>query len=67
VIGGGVSANSYLMKNLEELAQKFDIKFLGSSRALATDNAVMIGVAGFFAKPKPLSSIKATGNLPIER
>ena len=66
VVGGGVSANAYIMKNLEKLALKFDVKFLGSSPALATDNAVMIGVAGYFARPSPLSKIKATGNLPIE-
>lgn len=67
VIGGGVSANTYIIKNLEALAKEQKVKFLYSSRALATDNAVMIGVAGFFAKPKPLSKIIATGNLPIEK
>jgi N6-L-threonylcarbamoyladenine synthase len=67
VIGGGVSANTYIMQNLEKLAKESGVKFLGSSRALATDNAVMIGVAGFFAKPKLLSKIKAVGNLPIEK
>jgi len=48
-VGGGVSANAYIMKNLETLAKNHKIKFIGSSHALATDNAVMIGVAGFFA------------------
>ncbi len=66
VIGGGVSANTYIIKNLEALAKNSKIKFLYSSKKLATDNAVMIGVAGFFAKPKALSQIKAVGNLPIE-
>ena len=67
VVGGGVSANTYIMKNLKKLAEKFNIKFLGSSKALATDNAVMIGVAGLYTKAKPLGKIRAVGNLPIEK
>ncbi|MES2059416.1 MAG: tRNA (adenosine(37)-N6)-threonylcarbamoyltransferase complex transferase subunit TsaD [Patescibacteria group bacterium] len=67
VVGGGVSANVYIMQNLEALAKESGVKFLGSSRALATDNAVMIGVAGYFTKAKSLGSIKANGNLPIEK
>lgn len=65
IVGGGVSANTYIKKHLEKLAKSVDIKFLASSKSLATDNAVMIGIAGFFAKPKPLSKIKALGNLEI--
>lgn len=65
VVGGGVSANTYIKKHLEKLAKTMGIKFLSSSKTLATDNAVMIAVAGFFAKPKPLVKIKAEGNLGI--
>ncbi len=65
VVGGGVSANKYIAKNLKNLAKAYGIDFVLSSKNLATDNAVMIGVAGFFAKPKPLSKIKAEGNLRI--
>ncbi len=65
IVGGGVSANTYIKKNLEKLAKEKKITYLPSTKALATDNAVMIGVAGFFAKPKPISKIKAEGNLSI--
>ena len=67
VIGGGVSANTYIRKNLEKLAKKHDTQFLASSKTLATDNAIMIGVAGFFGKTKHISKIKAQGNLKIEK
>lgn len=65
IVGGGVSANTYIKKNLEKLAKEKKVAFLPSSKNLATDNAVMIGVAGFFAKPKPISKLKAEGNLGI--
>lgn len=65
VVGGGVSANTYIKKHLEKLAKTMGIKFVSSSKSLATDNAVMIAVAGFFAKPKPLVKIKAEGSLSI--
>ncbi len=65
IVGGGVSANTYIKKNLEKLAKEKKVTYLPSTKALATDNAVMIGVAGFFAKPKPISKIKAEGNLSI--
>ena len=65
IVGGGVSANTYIKENLEILAKEKKVAYLPSSKALATDNAVMIAVAGFFAKPKPISKIKAEGNLSI--
>lgn len=65
VVGGGVSANTYIKKHLEILAKKEKVKILVSSKSLATDNAVMIAVAGFFAKEKPISKIKAEGNLSL--
>ncbi len=65
VVGGGVSANTYIKKHLEILAKKEKVKILVSSKTLATDNAVMIAVAGFFAKEKPISKIKAEGNLSL--
>ncbi len=65
VVGGGVSANTYIKKHLEILAKKEKVKILVSSKSLATDNAVMTAVAGFFAKEKPISKIKAEGNLSL--
>jgi N6-L-threonylcarbamoyladenine synthase len=67
LIGGGVSANTYIKKHLEKLAKENGVAFLASSKTLATDNAIMIGVAGYFAKPKVLGSIKAEGNLELTK
>lgn len=63
VLGGGVSANDYIKKSLEVLAKANKLKFICASKALATDNAVMIAIAGFYSKTKPLSKIKANGTL----
>jgi N6-L-threonylcarbamoyladenine synthase len=65
IVGGGVSANTYIKEHLKNLAEEKEVAYLPSSKELATDNAVMIAVAGFFAKPKPISKIKAEGNLSI--
>lgn len=67
IIGGGVSANTYIKASLKNLAKESGIKFLASSKNLATDNAVMIGVAGYYTKTKPLGLIKAKGNLSLTR
>ncbi len=65
LIGGGVSANTYIKKEMESLAKEHGVKFLASSKSLATDNAVMIGVAGYFAKPVNITKLKANGNLAL--
>ncbi len=65
LVGGGVSANVYIKSALAKLAKEHGVKFLSSSKSLATDNAVMIGVAGYFAKPKAIKGIKAQGNLGL--
>ncbi len=65
VIGGGVSANTYIKSAIQNLAKEFKVNFVASSKSLATDNAIMIGVAGYYAKPKPISKIKAEGNLEL--
>lgn len=65
IIGGGVSANTYIKSALLKLAKEYGVEFLASSKKLATDNAIMIGVAGYYAKTRPLGMIKAEGNLPL--
>ncbi len=45
-IGGGVAANSNLRSRIESLAQEFSIRALVPDKAMCTDNAVMIAVAG---------------------
>lgn len=44
-IGGGVAANSYLRKRIEELAELYSIRALIPDRKMCTDNAAMIAVA----------------------
>lgn len=65
-VGGGVSANEHLQRTLAEIQ---DVSVSFPPRELTGDNAVMIGVAGFykalegnFATPE---SIVATGTLSL--
>lgn len=72
VVGGGVSANTYIRKRLSEALAKADasVQLLVPPPALATDNALMIALAGYFhalnnefADAKNLS---AQGNLKLD-
>ena len=72
IVGGGVSANTYLqevMKNkIKENKLKTKVHF--PSKQLTGDNALMIAIAGYYqAKNKKfvknLNSIKAEGNLSL--
>jgi len=72
IVGGGVSANTYLqeiMKNkIKENKLKTKIHF--PSKSLTGDNALMIAIAGYYqAKNKKfvknINSIKAEGNLSL--
>lgn len=66
-VGGGVSANKELSRRLIEEAKVEDLEVIFPTRALTTDNAIMIGIAGYFAKPVPLKSKKliAQGNMQL--
>ena len=67
ILGGGVSANKELRKQFIKNC-KLKIKncnFLVPSKNLCTDNAAMIGIAGYFGKPKDQRRIKADANLRI--
>ncbi len=48
IIAGGVSANSGLRQKMKEEIEKLNIKFTVPSLKNCTDNAAMIGVAGYF-------------------
>ncbi len=48
-IAGGVASNSSLRKNLQEACAKEGIQFYHPSPIYCTDNAAMIGVAGYYA------------------
>lgn len=75
VVGGGVSANEYIRERLAEGIKEYGLstKLLVPPRALATDNALMIALAGYFRAIKSppaggfvdLNSIRASGNLKL--
>ncbi len=47
-IAGGVSANSYLRERLQQMAQKHHWKAFIPQFQFCTDNAAMVGIAGYF-------------------
>lgn len=71
ILGGGVSANKELRKQFQQRIQKekLSFRFQVPSFKFCTDNAVMIGIAGYFnrlkKKTKPWQKIKADANLRI--
>jgi N6-L-threonylcarbamoyladenine synthase len=70
IIGGGVIANSEIRKAFKKLAEEKNINLLIPEMSLTTDNAVMIGIAGYFrALENPKGSgperITANGNLRL--
>jgi N6-L-threonylcarbamoyladenine synthase len=72
IVGGGVIANSFIRAAFEHLVSKYpDISLRIPRIELATDNAVMIAMAGYISHlsgrpvPKESASIKAEGNLRL--
>ncbi len=73
IMAGGVSANTRLREKMKSLSEKFEIPLKMPEKELATDNAIMIGIAGFIRAEKtegePSSSpsvpISAQGNLSL--
>lgn len=67
IIGGGVSANTHIRKEIKKNIKIKEIIF--PDKKLSTDNAIMIGMVGYMRflkndkKGKKPSSIKAVGNL----
>jgi len=72
VVGGGVSANTYIRHRLADaLAEAGGFaKLLIPPPELATDNAIMIALAGYFHAQKgefaDIATLKASGNLRLE-
>ncbi len=76
IVGGGVSANKYLQeiitKDIKKLRKSdfLNVKVHFPVLTLTGDNAIMIGVAGYFQYKKKktiknINSIKAKGNLSL--
>ncbi|MDP3645676.1 MAG: tRNA (adenosine(37)-N6)-threonylcarbamoyltransferase complex transferase subunit TsaD, partial [bacterium] len=70
VVGGGVSANTYIRLRLAEaLAEVGGTSLLVSPPELATDNAIMIALCGYFHAQKSNFAdpalLTATGNLRL--
>lgn len=72
IVGGGVSANSYLQEQLKDKAkkEKLEVKIFFPSKSLTGDNALMIAIAGYYQYKnkkivKNLNSIKAKGNISL--
>lgn len=66
IVGGGVSANKHLRNELAKLEKETGITIIVPDKSLATDNAQMIGVAGYMKwqkSPKADKTIKAEGHL----
>ena len=70
VVGGGVSANTYIRRRLAEaLEKRGQAKLFVPPPDLATDNAVMIGLAAYFHAIKKdfadPETLRADGNLRL--
>jgi N6-L-threonylcarbamoyladenine synthase len=71
IVGGGVAGNTYLKEKVATLAEALHITALFPEQWLATDNAVMIGLAALTQiqantqKIPPLDTIRADGNLSL--
>jgi N6-L-threonylcarbamoyladenine synthase len=74
ILGGGVSANKHIRNSLEQLFKNEvqNCKLLLPASGLSTDNAVMIGMAGYFMHLRKAKTLKATdditafGNMSVE-
>lgn len=71
IIGGGVSANKHIRTSFKNLIKNEyqNVKLYLPAPSLSTDNAIMIGVAGYFRHTTnnipDTGNIKATGNLKL--
>ncbi len=71
ILGGGVTANNELRKQFAEVIKKElpNIQYLTPNIQFCTDNAAMVGAAGYFGwlrrKTKPWRDIEAKANLRI--
>ena len=68
VVGGGVSANTHIRARLAEALENH-AELLVPSPSLATDNALMIAIAGYFDAVNKVyadpATLRADGNLSL--
>lgn len=66
MLSGGVAANNALRKELKVVSRKLSVNFFSASKKLQTDNAVIIGIAGYIqALKKKNRPIRAAANLNL--
>ncbi|KKQ87586.1 MAG: putative tRNA threonylcarbamoyladenosine biosynthesis protein Gcp [Parcubacteria group bacterium GW2011_GWF2_38_8] len=71
IVAGGVAGNKYLRKEMKKIIGK-ETNLLFPKKGLATDNSIMIGIAGylqFIKKDKKIpkiENVKAKGNLRLK-
>ena len=67
LVGGGVSANTYIRKNLEQLLSgEAGCMLRLPAQGLSTDNAVMIGMAGYLMHLRNAPTFNGTDHLAAE-
>lgn len=71
IIGGGVIANKEIRKAFQKFAEEKELNLLIPEMKLTGDNAIMIGIAGYFRalkNPKgvDIDGIRADGNLRLK-
>lgn len=68
IIGGGVSANSYLRRMFEEVSKEFSLRLFLPSKHVSGDNALMIALAGSFMTMQSQNTpIKAQGTKSLSQ
>lgn len=69
-LAGGVSANSYIRKEFDKIAQKDELQIYYPELKLCTDNAAMIAVAGYYEYKKGARAdltLNAVPNLKLNK
>jgi len=70
IVGGGVITNKYIREKLQEVCEENGIKLYLPEKDLSTDNAIMIGAAGYLKSQRMKGEInpdiKADGNWRVD-
>ncbi len=69
ILGGGVTANTFIRKSFETLADNYQIPIFLPDKKLSTDNALMIAIAGYFRQKnfdKENRPLKASGTKSLQ-